>query len=82
MYDRRKEDLNCVHKLKIHLERFNSTGDIVVVMDRIDTNECPFISFILAQHRTKPRLKCCYDSLTVMRHFVVVVVGNVCLIFE
>lgn len=43
MYDRRKEDLNCVHKLKIHLERFNSTGDIVVVMDRIDTNECPFI---------------------------------------
>lgn len=38
-----KEDLNCVHKLKIHLERFNSTGDIVVVMDRIDTNECPFI---------------------------------------
>lgn len=39
MYDRRKEDLNCVHKLKIHLERFNSTGDIVVVMDRIDTNE-------------------------------------------
>lgn len=43
MYDRRKEDLNCVHELKIHLERFNSTGDIVVVMDRIDTNECPFI---------------------------------------
>lgn len=43
MYDQRKEDLNCVHKLKIHLERFNSTGDIVVVMDRIDTNECPFI---------------------------------------
>lgn len=44
MYDRRKEDLNCVHKLKIHFERFNSTGDIVVVMDRIDTNyECPFI---------------------------------------
>lgn len=45
MYDRRKEDLNCVHKLKIHLERFNSTGDIVVVMDRIDTSEiqCPFI---------------------------------------
>lgn len=45
MYDRRKEDLNCVHiKLKIHFKRFNSTGDIVVVMDRIDTNyECPFI---------------------------------------
>lgn len=44
MYDRRKEDLNCVHKLKIHLKRFNSTGDIVVLMDRIDTNyECPFI---------------------------------------
>lgn len=43
MYDRRKEDLNCVHKLKIHLERFNSTGDIVAVMDRIDTNECPFM---------------------------------------
>lgn len=43
MYDRRKEDLNCVHKLKIHLERFNSTGDIAVVMDRIDTNECPFM---------------------------------------
>lgn len=43
MYDRRKEDLNCVYELKIHLERFNSTGDIVVVMDRIDTNECPFI---------------------------------------
>lgn len=39
MYDQRKEDLNCVHKLKIHLERFNSTGDIVVVMNRIDTNE-------------------------------------------
>lgn len=39
-------------------------------------------SFILAQHRTKPRLKCCYDSLKAMRHFFVVVVGNVCLIFE
>lgn len=38
-----KEKKTCVHKLKIHLERFNSTGDIVVVMDRIDTNECPFI---------------------------------------